>query len=118
VDHHAFARAWQDAWNSHDLDRILAHYREDVVFRSRKAVDVVGSAEVRGKAALRRYWALALAAQPDLRFTVQGVYVGPDILVLTYENHKGVLAAETLRFDATGLVVDGSASHALSLSDP
>ena len=25
----AFAREWVDAWNSRDLDRIMAHYTED-----------------------------------------------------------------------------------------
>ena len=24
-----FAREWVDAWNSHDLDRILSHYADD-----------------------------------------------------------------------------------------
>ena len=24
-----FAREWVEAWNDHDLDRVLAHYAED-----------------------------------------------------------------------------------------
>ena len=34
VDLHAFAEEWITAWNTHDLDRILSHYAEDIVFRS------------------------------------------------------------------------------------
>ncbi len=34
VDYDAFAIEWEAAWNAHDLNRILAHYAEDVVFRS------------------------------------------------------------------------------------
>src|SRR5262245_48004117 len=26
----AFAEAWVDAWNRHDLERVLAHYAEDI----------------------------------------------------------------------------------------
>ena len=111
MDAAAFAHAWEAAWNSHDLDRILAHYAEDVVFRSRKAVDLVGAGEVRGKPALRAYWEKALKQQPDLHFTVQTVYAGQAMMVITYTNHKGVAAAETLRFRADGLVVEASACH-------
>ena len=30
MNHQEFAKEWIDAWNSHDLDRILAHYAEDI----------------------------------------------------------------------------------------
>ena len=29
IDARDFAREWIDAWNSHDLDRILSHYSDD-----------------------------------------------------------------------------------------
>ena len=107
----AFARDWEAAWNSHDLDRILAHYAEDVRFASQKAVALVGQGELRGKPALAGYWSKALAAQPDLKFTVVDVFQGHDTMVITYMNHKGVLAAETLRFGADELVCEASACH-------
>lgn len=44
-----FAKDWEACWNGHDLDRIMAHDTEDIVFRSRKAVPLVGAAEIRGK---------------------------------------------------------------------
>ena len=107
----AFASEWEAAWNSHDLDRILGHYAEDVVFRSQKAVTLVGNGEVRGKQSLRTYWGKALAAQPNLKFTVGDVYEGHDMMVITYRNHNDVQAAETLRFGAEGLVGEASACH-------
>ncbi len=110
-DADAFARDWAAAWNSHDLTRILAHYGEDVVFRSRKAVPLVGGGELRGKDELRRYWAEALRHQPELKFTVRDVFEGHEMLVIAYENHVGVMAAETLRFGVDGLVVEASACH-------
>jgi len=106
-----FAAAWQDAWNSHDLDRIMHHYRDDIVFRSRKARDLVGSGEIHGKAALRDYWSQALACQPDLEFRVQQVFEGHDAIVIFYINHRGVHVAETLYFDSAGGVFLASACH-------
>ena len=106
-----FPKDWQAAWNSHDLDRILAHYADDIIFRSCKARATVGTGVVSGKAALRDYWSAALARQPDLRFEVEEVYEGEDMLVLVYTNHVGRRAAETLRFDTYGLVVEAAACH-------
>ena len=31
---HELAHHWVEAWNDHDLERILAHYADDVVFSS------------------------------------------------------------------------------------
>lgn len=44
-----FAKAWEQGWNSHDLDVIMSHYREDIVFRSKKAIPLVGKGEIKGK---------------------------------------------------------------------
>ena len=107
-----FVEEWQDAWNSHDLTRILSHYSEDIVFRSRKAEAIVGSGQLIGKPALSAYWQAALKRQPDLKFTAQDVFFGYQMLVITYKNHVGVKAAETLLFDKSGVVVQASACHA------
>ncbi|MEM7523135.1 MAG: nuclear transport factor 2 family protein [Pseudomonadota bacterium] len=115
MDASAFAREWEAGWKSHDLDRVMAHYRDDVVFRSRKAIPLTGSGEVVGAKALRAYWAAALARQPDLRFTVVDVFGGFDMLVITYRNHRNVFAAETLYFDGNGRVYQAAACHRVEL---
>ena len=106
-----FAQDWEDAWNAHDLDRIMGHYRTDIQFRSRKAIALTGSGELHGAEALRAYWSAALDRQPDLKFRVIDVFEGHEMLVISYENHKGVLAAETLYFDDHGLAYRGAACH-------
>lgn len=111
MDYDAFAKAWQDAWNSHDLTRILSHYYEDIVFRSQKAMQLTGSGELHGKGQLRAYWAHALEKQPNLCFAVRDVFHGHGMMAISYENHAGILAAETLRFGPDGLVVEASACH-------
>lgn len=88
-----FAKEWQAAWNSHDVDRILAHYADDVVFQSpyvaHRYQEPTG--EVHGKDALRSYWASGLAQQPDLRFTVDDVRLSVDTLVATTATSAAML---------------------------
>lgn len=108
-----FAQGWQAAWNSHDVDRILAHYTEDVVFQSpyvaHRFQEPTG--EVRGKDALRSYWGSGLAQQPDLRFTVDDVRVSVDTLVINYRNQQDHAVSEVLRF-RDGLVCWGCGAYA------
>ena len=103
---HAFARAWIDAWNTHDLEAILAHYAEDVVVTSPRAAVVVpeSGGVIRGKSALRAYWGKALLGAPDLRFELEDVLPTVGGLTLLYRNHRRQRAAETCLFGADGLV--------------
>jgi len=104
MDCDVFAAEWEARWNSHDLDRILSHYHEGIEFPSAKAEALVGTGCVIGKPPLRSYWAAALARQPQLRFAVQMVFHEHEMAVITYRNHRDMLAAETLHFGADGLV--------------
>jgi ketosteroid isomerase-like protein len=95
-----FAEEWEAAWNSHDLDRILAHYADDVVFQSPYIVHRLQepSGEVHGKAALRAYFGSGLEGQPGLAFTVEDIRVSVDTLVINYRNERGHAMSEVLRF--------------------
>lgn len=106
-----FAAEWAAAWNARDLEAVLAHFAEDAVFTSPVAARLLGGdGIVRGKAALRAYWAEALPRSPDLHFTVLGVYAGVDTVVINYRNQKDALCCEVLRF-ADGLVVLGHGTY-------
>ena len=107
-----FATGWATAWNAHDVEAVLSHFAEDAVFTSPVATRVVpGSAGVlRGKAAIRDYWATALRGLPDLHFEVLGSYAGVDTLVINYRNQRGGLVNEVLTF-ADGLVVHGRGTY-------
>lgn len=108
-----FAADWIAAWNAHDLDAILIHYSDDVVFHSpRIALVMGGSADlVAGKPALARYWKKALAQGSDLHFTADRLYVGSDSVTVTYRNHRHQNAAETFVFDGAGLVRESVAAY-------
>jgi ketosteroid isomerase-like protein len=49
-----FAKEWVAAWNSHDLERILAHYEDDFEMSSPIITTLVGepSGKLRGKMAV------------------------------------------------------------------
>jgi ketosteroid isomerase-like protein len=108
-----FAQEWLAAWNSRDLERVLALWADDVVFRSPLVVRVTGdpSCTVHGKDALRAYWHKALLSAPRLHFKLDTVFVGHDSLVLGYRNQRGQVCGEYLRFRADGLAVEGAAHY-------
>ncbi|MFZ1164023.1 nuclear transport factor 2 family protein [Mycobacterium sp.] len=107
-----FAAQWAAAWNRRDVDAVLAHFHDDVVFTSPIAAEFVpgSSGVVRGKAALREYWCTAVKAVPDLHFDIVGVYRGVSVLVINYRNQSGTLVSEVLEFDG-GLVRRGHGTY-------
>jgi hypothetical protein len=99
-----FAADWVAAWNRRDLDAILAHYADGVEFTSPFAARLTGDGTVRGKDALRAYFAAALAKFPDLHFRLRHALPGVNGLVLVYDSVENLLAAEVFEFDAGGKV--------------
>jgi hypothetical protein len=112
-DPNAFADEWVRAWNAHDVEAVLVHFRDDVLFTSPVAARVLPETGgvVRGKAALRDYWTTALKSLPDLHFDVIGVYRGESTLVINYRNHRDELVSEVLTFDGDGLVREGHGTY-------
>jgi ketosteroid isomerase-like protein len=56
VDAFAFSRQWVAAWNAHDVEAVLEHFHDDVVFTSPVAAKLLPNTHgvVRGKPALRQ----------------------------------------------------------------
>lgn len=108
-----FATQWAEHWNSHDLEALLSHFSDDVVWTSPVAAQIVdGSGGVlRGKAALRAYYAEGLRRTPELHFEVVGVYQGVNMLVINYRNQRGALVNEVLSFDDADLVGEGHGTY-------
>ncbi|OBK45286.1 nuclear transport factor 2 family protein [Mycobacterium sp. 1081908.1] len=112
VDAVAFSEQWVAAWNSHDVESVLKHFHEDVVFTSPVAAELLPETAgiVRGKSALRRYWTRALQHIPNLRFAVEGVYRGVDTVVIAYRNQDGKSVSEVLRFSGD-VVIEGHGTY-------
>ncbi|HEY6942137.1 nuclear transport factor 2 family protein [Dokdonella sp.] len=108
----SFAREWIDAWNAHDVDRVLAHYADDFELASPFIASIAGVPEGRlvGKGAVRAYWAEALRRMPTLHFRLITCFVGVESLVIHYQGVSGP-AAETLVFGVDRRVIRAYAHY-------
>ncbi|HEX6773331.1 MAG TPA: nuclear transport factor 2 family protein [Acidobacteriaceae bacterium] len=102
----SFAQEWIDAWNSHDLERILAHYDDDVLLTSPVALKLLnGDGTVRGKAALREYFQRGLQAFSSLRFDLIDILWGTETIVIYYVNNvRGSKTAEVMLLNHAGKI--------------
>ena len=121
IDVHAFANQWIADWNRRDVEAVLTHFSEDVVFISPRAGAVCGSPKVAGKLKLREYWTKALSRVQTIHFTLDHVVSDCDRLlvgiVYTSEiNGKRMRSVEFLRFGEDGLISEGEAMHGIELS--
>lgn len=112
LDAVAFSERWVEAWNAHDVESVLEHFHDDVVFTSPVAAKLVpeSAGVVHGKSALRDYWTTALQRIPNLRFVVEAVYQGIDTIVIVYRNQDDGLVGEVLRFTGD-LVIEGHGTY-------
>jgi len=110
-----FASDWLIAWNAHDLDAILSHFSDDVVFTSPLALRIIEGSDgvIRGKEELRTYWSEGLRRTPELHFEIEDLYLGVTSVVIHYRNHSGGLVNEVLVFDGP-LVIEGHATYLVS----
>jgi len=105
-DAYRLAEHWVAAWNSHDLDRIMAHYEETVELTSPVAAQLLGTPDGRviGKANLRAYFQRGLEAYPELRFDLKEVLWGVNSVVFYFANQKGTYTAEYMELSPSGTV--------------
>jgi hypothetical protein len=118
-DPEQFCREWVEAWNRRDVEAVLRHFHDDAVFSSPLAMKIVPGSDgvVRGKEALRAYWAEGLKRSPNLHFVVQAIYTGANAIVINYRNHNGVLVNEVLVFEGARAKL-GYATYASTATSP
>ena len=99
-----FAHEWIEAWNSHDLERIMTHYADEVDFTSPVILRLLGIADgrIKGKADLKAYFKKGLEAYPDLHFELQHVLDGMNSVTLVYKSINNTLSAELMELDSEG----------------
>ena len=102
-----FAQEWVNAWNSHDLEKIMEHYDDEVVLISPVTLKLLqnGDGAVRGKAALREYFTRGLQTYPNVRFDLIDVLCGVETIVVYYANNvRGNKTAEVMQLNADGKI--------------
>ena len=108
-----FATEWVAAWNSGDLERILAHYVDDFEMSSpliaERGFSTAGV--LRGKAAIRPYWSAGLAASPPIRFELIDAYAGVNTIAIHYSSVARKCVVEGIERDEQRRAVRGSACY-------
>jgi hypothetical protein len=102
----ALAGDWVQAWHRHDLDGIMAHYAEDVVFTSPFVATLANepTVELRSAIAVRANFLKGLAAYPHLRFGRLDVLTGMSSMTVYYRSVKDKVAAEVMSLNVNGLI--------------
>lgn len=99
----ALARAWLSAFNARDLDRLLSLYASDAVHVTPKR-----EGELRGKPAMRKWWADSFARLPGLRYDESRITASGDTVFLEYQRvnpgEETRLIAESYTVDARGRI--------------
>ncbi len=111
----AFAEDWVAAWNSGDIDRVFSHYRDDFEMRTPFIAEQGFSADgvLKGKEAVRSYWAPRFALQPPIRFELIKAFAGVRTVAILYLNvTRGKLVVERIELDENGLGVRAEAIYA------
>ena len=106
LDRHGKLGEWIEAWNSHDLDRILTHYSDDVEITTPMIKIALGndSGSLKGKEAVGVYWRQALIKLPDLHFELLDVATSVDSIALYYKSVMNKNTVEVMFFNEDGEV--------------
>ena len=109
---HTFSLDWVEAWNSHDLDKILSHYAEDFEMNSPVIKQMMNEPTgiLIGKKNIKAYWDKALIMNPTLHFEIINTYSGANSMVIQYKGHRG-LSSEVFFFDTEDKVKSAHAHY-------
>jgi len=115
-----FAASWYAAWNSHNIDAIMAHYALGIEHSSPfiKRYNGTDDTSLRGADVVREYFAMALARNPTLRFDPRHIAVGLESVALTYTRMNGDFAAEIFFLDAAGKITRSVSHYCLVANKP
>src|SRR5882724_2107012 len=90
---------YNEAWNAHDLDAILAMHAPDMVFHNHTAGESASGAEVRGHiGSIFETW-------PDIAFTTRRLYVRDGLVVQEWDaaaTHTKTMRRGDLSAEPTG----------------
>ena len=119
IDSKAFAERWISEWNRKDVEAMLSHFSEAVIFTSSRAKAILGSPRVEGKSRLREYWTKAIDRIQTIRFTLDYAISDDHRMGIVYTaeiDGRRVRSVEFLVFGDDGLIREGEAMHGIELA--
>src|SRR5919201_954636 len=110
-----FIDRYNDAWNTHDVDAIVAMHTEDSVFENHVTGDLnVGREQIAN--AIRGIFTVF----PDLRFEERRQYIREDLVVQEWTargTHKGTMRRAGLEVEPTGRSVEYRGMDIIPIKD-
>jgi ketosteroid isomerase-like protein len=102
IEAQKIAKEWCEAWNSKDIDAIMEHYADDVIFYSPTVIARWGhpDGKLTGKTDLRKNFSKGLELNPDLHFELMEVLTGTDGMTVFYRRETGALVADVVLLDS------------------
>lgn len=110
-----FADKWIHAWNNRNVEIIMSHYTNNIVFSSPLILkaQINDKGTIQGKSELRKYFERALEKNTDLNFELKHIMVGIKSITLIYIRNKTMLASEVMILNDEGKVVEGLSHYQL-----
>jgi hypothetical protein len=115
-DNNAIAQKWINAFNVHDLEKLLALYAEDAAHYSPKLKikQPATNGWIKGKQALKVWWKDAFNRIPSLQYELKNIIVNDKQLLMEYlrraDKEPEMMVAEILEIKG-GLIVGPRVYH-------
>jgi hypothetical protein len=95
---------WIDAWNSRDLDRIMGHYADGVVFEANTVVRRWNRPDgtLRGIDELREHFRRGLELAPKIHFELEEVFSAPSGYAALYRRDNGNRVLDVVELNREG----------------
>jgi hypothetical protein len=100
----AIVEDWIEAWNAHDLDRIMSHYADDVEFEANTVVKRWNKPDgkLRGINELREHFKLGLSLAPQIHFTFEQFFSVPSGYAVLYRRDNGNQVMDVVELNEAG----------------
>ncbi len=98
------ATKWVEAWNRKDIEKVMEHYADEIVFYSPTVRERWGIAEgkLKGKTNLQNHFLKGFALAPKLQFKLIEILTGIDGILIVYERETGKIVADYVVPDLAG----------------
>jgi hypothetical protein len=97
---------WVDDWNHRNIEQVMSHYSEEVLFYSPTVIRRWNQPKgiLVGKSAVERHFRKAMEEVPDIHFEFKSLLFGAESIILIYERETGNLVADLVLFNAEGKI--------------